>query len=385
MIYVTRPVLPSFLEYVWQLRKIWRSNILTNNGPIAEDLRKSLEKYLDVQGLTLVCNGTCALDVALEAMSLEKGSEVITTPFSFVATANAIVRKGLKPVFVDVECDGYNICPQKIAEAITPRTSAILGVHVYGIPVRLKEIEDLARSHKLALIYDAAHSFGVKFRERSLLAYGDISTCSFHATKVFNTGEGGCTIMNYECPKNINRGINFGFCSENDISEFGINAKMSEFAAALGVANLKSVNNVIRKRARVFKWYSNYLNEGLIPEAVSSAHNSQEVMWNYAYMPIRMCGENGEEVRDSIYEALRRQGIFSRKYFYPLITQTTAYMQSTEVWSAKGALRNAIEISKQTLCLPIYPGISERSVKRIASIVNNQMLGLMQDDSPGYS
>lgn len=385
MIYVTRPILPSFLEYVWQLRKIWTSGILTNNGPIAEDLRKRLELWLSVKGLTLVCNGTCALDVALEALSLEPGSEVITTPFSFVATANAIIRKGLKPVFVDVETDGYNICPKQLVKAITPKTSAILAVYVYGIPVKLKEIDDIAKSHNLHLIYDAAHSFGVRINGKSLLAYGDISTCSFHATKVFNTGEGGCTILNNECSKNINRGINFGFCSENDISEFGINAKMSEFAAALGVANLKSVNTIIKKRAQVFKWYSEYLDDRLIPPAVDSIHRSRDIMWNYAYMPIRIRSEKGEEIRDSVYDALKQQNIFSRKYFYPLIPETTAYRQSTDAWAATSPLENALEASQQTLCLPIYPYIGEKDIKRIATIVNDKVFALWQGGSLGCS
>lgn len=374
MIYVTQPVLPSFVKFAWQLRKIWTTNILTNNGPIANDLKHRLEAWLNVKELTLVCNGTCALDVALEALELEPGSEVITTPFSFVATANAIIRKGLKPVFVDVESDGYNICAERISEAITPRTTAILGVHVYGIPVNLKKIEEIAKDHCLAVIYDGAHSFGVSVRGNSLLSYGDIATCSFHATKVFNTGEGGCIIANKNCSKSINRGINFGFSGENDISEFGINAKMSEFAAALGVVNLENISSIIKKRAKVYEWYSKYLEGHLIPAIVDSMHTSEEMVWNYAYMPVRIRSEEGEEIRNMVYEALKKKEIFSRKYFYPLIPETSAYMASPDLWAIAGSLDNAEKASRQTLCLPLYPKISEDYVRQIASIVNEAVM-----------
>lgn len=377
MIYVTQPVLPNFIEYAWQLRRIWAKKILTNNGPIAEELKNRLEAWLSVKELTLVCNGTCAIDVALEAMDLEPGSEVITTPFSFVATANAIIRKGLKPVFVDVETSGYNISAEKIEKAITPRTSAILAVHVYGIPVQLREIETIAQSNNLRLIYDAAHGFGVRVNEKSLLAYGDIATCSFHATKVFNTGEGGCIVVNDNCTKDISKGINFGFCSENNISEFGINAKMSEFAAALGVANLKSVGNMIKKRAQIYEWYRKYLADHLIPTQIASMHGSHETHWNYAYMPIRISSEKGGETRNIVYEALKKQNIFSRKYFFPIIPETSAYRDSRHKWTVAGSLENAIAASQQTLCLPIYPNISENVVERIANIVNGAVSVLM--------
>ncbi len=372
VIYVTKPTLPSFYEFIWQLRGIWLSKVLTNGGPISKRLQYGLKQWLGVEDLTLVCNGTCALDVALNAINVQTRTDVITTPFSFVASSNAIIRKGLKPVFVDVESDSYNICPNMVEKAITKDTAAILGVHVYGVPCKVQALEDIGKRYDIPIVYDGAHSFGVRLADKSLLHYGDLSTCSFHATKVFNTGEGGCIIRNNHSFADIERGINFGFCSENDISEFGINAKMSEFAAALGVVNLKTISAAIKKRAIVYAWYAKYLNHRLIPESIKHAHNSQGVMWNYSYMPIRVCSGEGSKIRDRIYESLKRERIYSRKYFYPLITETTAYKTKPGAWLQKGSLEHARQATLQTLCLPIYPGLTKSDVKRISSIVNEQ-------------
>ena len=372
VIYVTKPMLPNFYKFIWQLRGIWSSKVLTNGGPISKKLQYSLEQWLGVEDLTLVCNGTCALDVALNAINLQNRSDVITTPFSFVASSNAIIRKGLKPVFVDVDRDSYNISPTLVEKAITNETAAILGVHVYGVPCKVQELEVIGKRYNIPVIYDGAHAFGVRLGEKTLLRFGDLSTCSFHATKVFNTGEGGCVIRNNDSFDDIQRGINFGFCSENDISEFGINAKMSEFAAALGVVNLKTISATIQKRAMVYAWYDKYLNGQLIPDTIKHANDSQDITWNYSYMPIRLCSQEGASIRDRIYESLKQEQIYSRKYFYPLIPETTAYKANPSAWMQKGSLEHARQATLQTLCLPIYPGLSERDVKRIASIVNEQ-------------
>jgi dTDP-4-amino-4,6-dideoxygalactose transaminase len=377
-IFVTKPILPDFFRYIWQLRKIWTSSILTNGGPISKELVYGLEQWLGVKDLRLVCNGTIALDAALSAISIRNKTEVITTPYSFVASSNAIIRNGLTAVFVDIEADSYNICPKKIEQAITEKTAAILGVHVYGTPCQVLEIEDIGRQYGIPVIYDGAHAFGSRLEGKSLLGYGDLSTCSFHATKVFNTGEGGCIVGSHDTIPRLERIINFGFCNENDISEIGTNAKMSEFAAAVGVVNLKVTGEAIRKREVVYKWYEKYLNSQVLPYTIRKAHSCNDITWNYSYMPIRLNGRQGAEIRDRIYESLKSIGVFSRKYFYPLITETTAYINNTDTWMQKGTLENARQATLETLCLPIYPGLHERDVKRIAAIVNEHAMFLDQ-------
>lgn len=371
MVFVTRPVLPSFLRYLVLASSIWRSRLLTNNGPNCKYFSCSLKKYLSANNLILTNNGTSALQVALSSLSLPSGGEVITTPYSFVATSNAIVGASLKPIFVDIARDSFNICPLEIEKAITPNTKAILPVHVYGIPANLESIENLARKYNLPVVYDAAHSFGVTINGKSLLSFGDLSTCSFHATKVFNTGEGGCIVQNSYFDSSLDKLINFGFCSENDIDCFGTNAKMSEFSAVLGRLNLDSFPHVLKSRYRVFNYYLEYLNPSLIHPEILSHVNSDNFNWNCSYMPIKLGTSIDSHLRDLVYSKLLASDIYSRKYFYPLICETSAYASMRSKWRQVGSLTNGLLASRTTLCLPIYPGLKRSTVQKISEIVND--------------
>jgi dTDP-4-amino-4,6-dideoxygalactose transaminase len=366
-IYVTQPDLPPLEEFVPYLKEIWESKILTNNGPFHQELEKQLCEYLGVKYISLFSNGMLALITAIQALKLS--GEVITTPFSFVATTHALWWNNIKPVFVDVEPGRFNLDPDKIEAAITPNTTAILPVHVYGNPCNVERIQEIADRYNLKIIYDAAHSFGVKQNNISILAYGDLSILSFHATKVFNTFEGGAIICHDEKTKNhIDNLKNFGITGETTVVSPGINAKMNEFQAALGILQLKYVEGTIAKRKLVTKIYKEALKDINGIEYQSDIDN---VSHNYAYFPIMIDERKFGRTRDAVYSEMRRNNIFCRRYFYPLISQFPTYrgLESAQT----GKMPVAERIAKQILCLPIYPELGISIIKTICNLINGNV------------
>jgi dTDP-4-amino-4,6-dideoxygalactose transaminase len=360
-IFVARPSLPPIEQLLPLLEKIWDSNQITNNGPLVRQLEAALAQYLRVKHVTLCSNGTIALLCALKALNLPEGSEVITTPFSFVATASAIVWAGLKPVFVDVRAGSFNIDPQEIIKAISPNTSAILPVHCYGTPCDTEEIQTLADKHQLPLVYDAAHAFGVDCDCGSLLSHGDASVISFHATKVFNTFEGGCVISNHIAMKqSVDRLINFGFIDETTIKGIGINGKMSEFNAAVGLLQLDNVEALIESRKAAYNNYNSRLSS--IP-ALQMPHFENHRS-NFGYFPVILDTASASD-RDMLYDFLRTKGIYARRYFHPLIVDFPDYNAFKQI----GSLTAARNLSDRILCLPIYAGITNEDIDRVCSAI----------------
>ncbi len=362
-IYVTQPHLPPLAEFLPYLEKIWDSRVLTNGGPFHAQLEAALCDYLGVEHLALFTNGTIGLITALQALRIT--GEVITTPYSFVATAHSLVWNGIKPVFVDVHPDTLNLDPARIEAAITPQTTAIMPVHCYGHPCDVDAIEKIADNYNLKVIYDAAHAFGVKCHCGSVLTHGDLSVLSFHATKVFNTFEGGAII----CPDaktkvRIDHLKNFGFVDETIVVAPGINGKMSEFNAALGLLQLKGIDAALARRREVDALYRRLLPEikGIRILSDSGEHTS-----NYAYFPV-MVEDDYPLSRDGLYTRLREQNIFSRRYFYPLITDFPMYrgLQSAQATNLPVATAAALK----ALCLPIYPGLTDDDVYRIVNCLH---------------
>jgi dTDP-4-amino-4,6-dideoxygalactose transaminase len=320
-IYVTQPALPPLTEFIIYLEKTWGSKILTNNGPFHQQFEKELADYLGVKYLSVFVNGTLALVTALQALRIT--GEVITTPFSFVATTHALWWNNIKPVFVDIEPEYYTINPAMIESAITPQTTAIMPVNVYGNPCRIEEIQKIADTYNLKVIFDAAHAFGVRNKGNSILNYGDLSILSFHATKTFNTIEGGAII----CPdektkKRIDFLKNFGFADEVTVIEPGINGKMNELQAAFGLLQLKYIDKAIQKRRRIALLYKEKL-KGL--KGVTHLHEKSEVNYNYSYFPILIDSKEYNLTRDEVYLLFKKHNIFSRRYFYPLISSFPTY------------------------------------------------------------
>lgn len=368
-IYVAKPALPRFIEFVFAARSIWNAGILTNNGPHLQRLKDKLQDFLSVNRLTVTSNGTLPLELALQSLNLPPGSEVITTCYSFVATSNAIIRSGFKPVFVDIEDTGFNICPDSVERAINENTGAIIPVHVYGTPANFSKIDLVSKKYSVPIIYDAAHAFGVEVNNKSLLLEGSISTCSFHATKIFNTAEGGCIVQNVDNGFDFNKAINFGFCEETDIDMIGINGKLNEISAALGLLNLKNFERDLSRRKSIFEKYLQCLPEALIPMQILDSHFSPNISWNYAYMPIRFDSVGGEVMRNASYDLLRRSDIFARKYFYPLIQFTSAYRNAPCLWREDHHCANGIAASKHILCLPLHIGMTKKDVARICDVM----------------
>lgn len=361
-IFVTQPSLPPLEDLIPYLELIWESKKVTNNGPLHERLEKELCAYLKVPYISLFSNATIALITALKALEVE--GEVITTPFSFVATAHAILWNGIKPVFTDIDPFTLNLDPNKIAAAITPRTTAIMPVHVYGHPCDVDAINRIATEYNLKVIYDAAHAFGVKCHCGSVLNHGDLSVLSFHATKVFNTFEGGAVICKDEGMKRrIDQLKNFGFINEVTVCQTGINGKMSEFNAALGLAQLRHVDAAIERRGAIDAAYRNALCgvSGIRCHSVNS-----NVSVNFGYFPI-FVDEGYHLTRDELYFKLRAHGINGRRYFYPLITDFPMYrgMQNPE----SDPLVAAKRASECVICLPIYPSLDLNSLERVTRII----------------
>ncbi|MBN1471712.1 MAG: DegT/DnrJ/EryC1/StrS family aminotransferase [Syntrophaceae bacterium] len=364
-IHVTQPYLPPLEEFIPYLENIWESKWLTNSGPFHEELEKKLADYLGVGHLALFANGTLALVTALQALRIT--GEVITTPFSFVATAHSLLWNGIKPVFVDIHPETFNLNPEKIEAAITPHTTAIMPVHVYGRPCDVEKIQKIADIYGLKVIYDAAHSFGVKFRGKSLLSHGDLSTMSFHATKIYNTFEGGAIVCPDAKTKNrIDDLKNFGFHDETTVVAPGINAKMNEIQAAFGLLQLKHIDKAIDKRRKIDAQYRKELASVkgiLIPPLPAGT------VYNYAYFPI-LVGKEYPLTRDELNDKLRRQGIFPRRYFYPLISEFPMYRGLPS--AALSNLAAAKKIAEQVLCLPIYPALENEFVKKTISIIKGK-------------
>lgn len=366
IITVTSPLLPDLKEFEKYLEDIWNRKWLTNNGHYHQELEKALSEYLGVQHLSLFTNGTLPLITALQAMKIT--GEVITTPYSFVATTHSIWWNNLKPVFVDVEEETGNIDPEKIEAAITPHTTAIMPVHVYGTPCNTKRIQEIADIYGLKVIYDAAHAFGVTVNGKSILEEGDISTLSFHATKVYNTVEGGALICRDEATKKrIDYLKNFGFADEVTVVAPGINSKMDEIRSAYGLLNLKQVDNAIARRKHVADLYRSVLKDVV---GIRFLKDIDGVHHNYSYFPIFISEKEYGMSRDALYEKLKENNIFGRRYFYPLISDFPVYRGLD---SAKpDNLPVATKLAKQVLCLPIYADLTDVDVEKILSVVCNK-------------
>ena len=362
-VYVTRPALPPLEEFIPYLEKIWQSHQLTNNGPFHRKLEKSLAQYLGVKYVCLFSNGTMALIVALRALQIS--GEVITTPFSFVATTHALYWSGIKPIFVDIEPAFMNINAEMIENAITPQTTAIMPVHVYGNPCDIKKIQEIADKYDLKVIYDACHAFGVQLDKRNICNFGDLSVLSFHATKVFTTFEGGAIIChNEEMKKKINYLKNFGFADEVTVVGPGINAKMNEFQAALGLLQLKYIDEMIEKRKGITDIYRRELKD---IEGIRYLDDQKGVKHNYSYFPILIDSKEHGWTRDEIYEELKKHNIFLRRYFYPLISQFPSYRGLPSATSEN--LPVAEKVTREVLCLPIYPNLSNDYIMTICKII----------------
>jgi len=362
-IYVTQPDLPPLEEFTELLKQIWDNKILTNNGPFHQQFEHELAEYLGVKYISVFTNGTLALMTALQALRIT--GEVITTPYSFVATTHSLWWNNIKPVFADIEPDFFNLDPEKVEAAITPQTTAIMPVHVYGNPCNVKRFQQIADTYGLKLIYDAAHAFGVKINGNSILNYGDLSILSFHATKVFNTIEGGAIISPDEkTKKRIDFLKNFGFAGETTVIAPGINAKMNEVQAAYGLLQLKYVDDCIGKRKQIASIYREQL-KGI--SGISFLKDINGVDHSYSYFPILVDKEKFGITRDELYAKLKEHNIFGRRYFYPLISQFPTYRGLTS--SKPENLPVATKVADQVICLPIFPELEHEPVKRITSII----------------
>jgi dTDP-4-amino-4,6-dideoxygalactose transaminase len=361
-IYVTQPDLPPLEDFIPYLQEIWDRKILTNCGPFHEQLEAELARYLGVEHLSLFTNGMMALVTMLQALRIS--GEVITTPYSFVATAHALHWNGIKPVFVDVDPLTGNMDPLKIEAAITPQTTAIMPVHVYGTPCDNAEISRIANVYGLKVVYDAAHAFGVRQNGESICQYGDMSALSFHATKVFNTFEGGAIISHdAEMKRRINYLKNFGFADEVTVVAPGTNAKMSEVQAAMGLAQLKRVDNAIAARKSIAEKYRAAF-AGV--NGIRCLQTPADTQLNFSYFPIFLDKEFGMN-RDQLFAKLRASGIIARRYFYPLISEFPSYRGLAS--ARRENLPNAFRLAESVLCLPIYPALSEQDQQRVVDAI----------------
>lgn len=356
---VTSPLLPNLDEFHELLKEIWNSKWITNNGSFHRQLETALAEYLKVPYLSLFTNGTLPLITALQALRIT--GEVITTPYSFVATTHALWWNGIKPVFVDIDPKTCNIDPERIEAAITPKTTAIMPVHVYGKPCNTKCIQAIADKYGLKVIYDAAHAFGVEVDGKSILEAGDMSTLSFHATKVYNTIEGGALIVRDAATKQrIDYLKNFGFADETTVVAPGINSKMDEMRAAYGLLNLRQVDAAIEARHRVAVRYREALRE---VEGVGFMNDMPGVRHNYSYFPIFIEAEKYGITRDELYFKMKERGILGRRYFYPLISEFSTYRSQSS--ASPENLPVAHRIANSVLCLPMHHALTEKDVDRI--------------------
>ena len=361
---VTSPLLPPLEEFIPYLQQIWDRKWITNNGQFHQQLEQALAEYLGVEYISLFTNGTLPLITALQALGLDEG-EVITTPDSFVATTHAIWWKGLKPVFVDIEEETCGIDPNKIEAAITPNTVAIMPVHCYGKPCNTEQIDAIAKKHNLKVIYDAAHAFGVNVNGQSILQAGDISTLSFHATKVYNTIEGGALICHSkEMKEQIDHLKNFGFEDEVTVVAPGINSKMDEVRAAYGLLNLRQVDAAMEARQKVANAYRDALKD---VKGIRFFDDMAGVRHNYSYFPIFVDAEQYGMSRDELYEKMRAENVYGRRYFYPLITDFEPYKDIPSAHPTNLPMAN--RIANQVICLPMHHELSEEDVKRVIETI----------------
>jgi dTDP-4-amino-4,6-dideoxygalactose transaminase len=361
-IYVTQPSLPPLEEFIPYLEQIWENQWLTNNGPFHQQLEEALCKYLGVEYISLFTNGTIALITALQALKIS--DEVITTPFSFVATSHSLLWNGIKPVFVDIDPDTLNLDPAKIEAAITPQTTAIMPVHCYGHPCDVEAIQKIADNYNLKVIYDAAHAFGVRDANGSVLRHGDLSVLSFHATKVFNTFEGGAIV----CPdaktkQHVDNLKNFGIVDEVTVVAPGINGKMSEFNAAFGLLQLQHLDKALSQRREIDAAYRNRLKGA---KGICCPQDAGEKVANYSYFPILVEADNPIS-RDDLYQKFKACNIHPRRYFYPLISDFPMYRGLPS--AHRENLPVAASAAQKVLCLPIYPDLKMASVDAITDLI----------------
>ncbi len=372
-IYVTRPFLPPLNEFRQGLEEIWENRWLTNNGPILQRFTQELCNSFESNNVCLFNNGTLALQIALQGMEIS--GEVITTPYTFVATTHALFWNKIRPVFVDIEPDYYTIDPDHVEAAITPWTTAILAVHVYGHPCKLNKLADIARRHKLKLIYDSAHAFGIKVGNESIAHFGDLSMFSFHSTKLFHSIEGGMLIFKEAGLKSkFDYLKNFGFKNEIEVVMPGTNAKMNEMQALMGIQVLKYLDEIIRKRAKITDIYRDRLKE--VPGIRLVPALPPDVSYNHAYMPVEVDEKKFGMSRDALYEKLKEWNVHTRRYFYPLISDYSCYRSI----SVNGSLPVARRAADRILTLPIYDGLELSDVDTICKII--QQLHQMASGEP---
>lgn len=358
--------MPPYEEYIEAIKPLWESRWITNMGQYHEKLEKKLAAYLNVPELSLMVNGHMALELAIQAFDFPEGSEVITTPFTFISTTHAIVRNHLQPVFCDVKiCDG-TIDETKIENLITERTVAIIPVHVYGNICNVDKIQKIAEKYSLKVIYDAAHAFGVKYRDKGIGNYGDASIFSFHATKVYNTIEGGAVVFTehklYDRLYNLK---NFGIQGEELVVSVGANAKMNEFSSIMGLCNLKYIDNMIQSRKKCWELYMEMLSN---IQDIQFFIEKEEVTKNYAYFPI-LVKKNNYRNRDELYQYLRKKNIYSRKYFYPLSSDQACFKNKYK----RANLNIARQLADQVLILPLYPELEEEVVVHICQVIDHAL------------
>lgn len=366
-IMVTQSSMPLFEDYCEEIKKIWDNRWLTNMGPIHNEFREKLIEYTESDNVELFVNGHQALVNAYKSLGIK--GEVITTSFTFASTVNAIVEAGLTPVFCDINLKDYTIDTDKIESLITKETCAIAPVHVYGIVCDIEKIRHIAEKYNLKVIYDAAHAFGVKYKNKGIASYGDVTMFSFHATKVFNTIEGGCLCykdkgLTHKIIENRNFGLTKG---GEDVEICGSNAKMNEFQAAMGICNLKGLKMAIEKRKKISEEYDYLLKD---TKGIKLMPVQNDVEKNYAYYPIIVDPEAYLMTRDELCQILNENNIFPRKYFYPALNETTAYRGKY-----KGETPNARNLAENVLCLPIYENLELKDIQRICSIINNKGIG----------
>lgn len=354
MINVTKTFLPDRYQYKAYIDRIFKSNWITNGGPLVRQLEKRLERFLGVKNIVLVANGTLALQVAYKALGLK--GDVITTPFSFVATASSIAWEGLNPVFADIDRGTFCLDPKNIERSITPHTCALVPVHVFGNACEVEHIQRIARKHRLKIIYDASHAFGVKYKGKSLLNFGDISTLSFHATKIFHTCEGGALVINDDkvC-KRVRKMIDFGIVGQTDIEELGINAKMNELEAAMGICVLSKINRIVQEQKKIHEYYLNNLSTRL-----TFQRRNRHSTGNYRYFPVIF--ESERQLR-KVAANLNKEKIYPRRYFYPSL-ETLCYLKHRQ------EMHVSSDIARRILCLPVYPGLKRNTQDRIMNIVH---------------
>lgn len=358
MIPVTKPYLPPKEEYLSYIDGIWSRNWLTNSGPLELEFEDKLRNYLNISNVSFVSNGTIALQMAIKALSLQ--GEIITTPFSFIATTSSIVWEGCTPVFADIDKETFNISPDSIERNITSKTSAILATHVYGNPCDIDAIEKIAKKHNIKVIYDGAHAFGVKYKGKSIFEYGDISITSFHATKLFHTIEGGAIFTTSDSMmKKLNHMKNFGHDGPEKYIELGVNGKNSEFHAAMGLTNFKHIEDILSKRKTQFEYYLKNLGS----ENYKSQKIASDIVYNYAYFPMLL---NTEKDLLKVINALSKNEIFGRRYFFPTLDNATYLDESVNIPIAK-------DIANRILCLPLFHSLNVSDIDLITAIINDTL------------